>query len=146
MDFKTKGQSDTFKLLIAAVVAMAILAIVASVLTSINVTDLQCVGNPITSFTNAIQKAKDGEGLKLPSTPICLDKGAVITGRALASKVTGVKDITFDCEGDAVVCDTDIEISTDSIKALQKTQFVALIECESSSSGNTNCVCYVKNP
>jgi hypothetical protein len=129
-----KGQSDTFKLLIAAVVAMAILAIVASILGSIDPDTMDCVSNPINDMATTISKSKSG--LEASTGKICMQEGESFTATALKNRVDGLQSVTFSCYQNSPMCDgsdtAPIDYSADRVTANRRTSFSALIDCPKS--------------
>ena len=144
-----KGQSDTFKLLIAAVVAMAILAIVGTVLQSIEVKT--CVeANPIEELTTTISRAQSG--LDASTGIICIKEGESFSADAVTAKVTAIPEgaLTFSCLGDSAVCtgtSSMINVESDRVTARSDTEFQALIKCNArgDGTGNYDCTAEIKS-
>ena len=140
-----RGQgSDTFKLLIAAVVAMVILGIVTGVFQKIweMVTGIQCVSSPINEMTTKIQTSESG--IITPTDTICMNAGAKFTAAALTAKVTNVAQLTFSCV-DAAVCKNQnpLKVTSDSIEAVSNAQFKGLIDCQKQGGAASNYVCTI---
>jgi hypothetical protein len=145
--FGKKGQSDTFKLLIAAVVAMAILAIVAAVLAGIDPTELDCVGNPITEMTTTVSQAQSG--IERSTGTICLQPGESFTADSLEKKMSGVSPITFSCYQGSAICEGEnapLEVDSSTITASQRAQFSGLVECTEKSNGDHECEIKIRSP
>lgn len=144
-----KGQGgDTFKLLIAAVVAMVILGIVTGVFQNIwgLVGGITCVSSPINEMVTKIQKAQ--AGIVTSTDAICMNAGEQFMDTALTSKVTNLASVTFTCQ-DAAVCKTGtpIEASGNSVVAKASAKFKALIACtkQAGASGNYDCTITINN-
>jgi len=143
-----KGQgSDTFKLLIAAVVAMVILGIVTGVFQSIwqLVGGITCVSNPIDEMVTKIKKAQSG--ITTSTGIICMYSGESYTTAALENKVTNLvpDGTTFKCDG-AAVCKNDrpITVTDKMLEATADAQFKAIISC-TQSSGDYTCAITIKS-
>lgn len=137
-----KGQGgDTFKLLIAAVVAMVILGIVTGVFQNIwdTVGGITCVSSPINEMVTKIQKSQ--AGITTSTGAICMNAGEMFTSTALTSKVTNLNAVTFECQGAAVCKNNDpIAVSGSSIKAKNSAKFKGLITCTSGGGqGDYDC-------
>ena len=138
-----RGQgSDTFKLLIAAVVAMVILGIVTGVFQNIwtMVGGITCVSSPINELVTKIQKAQ--AGITTSTDAICMNAGEQFSSTALTEKVTNVGQITFKCSG-AAVCKNNnpVDVSGgNTIKSMGSVKFKGLITCtKSGTAGDYNC-------
>lgn len=142
-----KGQgSDTFKLLIAAVVAMVILGIVTGVFQSIwaLVGGITCVSNPIDEMVTKIKKAQSG--ITTSTGIICMYTDESYTATALTNKVTNLNSIEFKCDG-AAVCKNNkpIDVSASNmIEAKADAQFKGIISC-TESSGDYDCTITIKS-
>lgn len=96
---KSRGQAfDTFKLMIAAVVAVAILGILMGILGSINI-----IG---TGFDDAVRdllpKANRAPGSVFPSgTEVSFTKDAIFTGASYKSLLGGTVPVYIECKGTA---------------------------------------------
>lgn len=142
-----KGQSDTFKLLIAAVVAMAILAIVAAVLSGIDPTELDCVGNPITDLTTTISQAQSG--IQRSTGTICLQAGESFDAGNLEAKMSGVAPITFSCYENSAICSGDnapVLWTTTTVAATERVQFSGLVDCDKQANGDYSCDIAIRSP
>ena len=146
-----RGQSDTFKLLIAAVVAMAILAIVATILQQVSQVQLNCVSDPLNELTTTLSRAQGG--LTATSQNICLKPGESFTSEALRRRVSGVSSITFECLSGASICTgsgAPISVDPSTIRNSGSTkteQFSAQIECQATGgSGDYTCKLGIKSP
>ncbi len=133
-----RGQgSDTFKLLIAAVVAMVILGIVTGVFQNIwtMVGGITCVSSPINELVTKIQKAQ--AGITTSTDAICMNAGEQFSYTALTEKVTNVGDVTFTCSGAAVCKNNNPVDVSDShvIKTSNSVKFKGLITCTKSGTG-----------
>jgi hypothetical protein len=138
-----KGQSDVFKLLIAAVVAMAILAIVAGILTQVPVSP--CLGNAINDIATTISTAKSGLDASTPK--ICLKESESFDSRAITDKVNGIDSLTFGCYQDSSMCNGEnppLKYTQDRITAMRETTFTALVQCDKSGDGYT-CTLEIKS-
>jgi hypothetical protein len=146
---KIKGQSDTFKLLIAAVVAMAILTIVASILGLINPGAIGCVTNPLDDIASNIKKAQSG--LTASTGTICLKSGEGFTDVSLKTRVSGLRTAEFECMSGASICTppgNPLSIQNNGIQALSTdVQFVTIISCTKTSdnTGDYDCTLSVKS-
>lgn len=146
-----KGQGgDTFKLLIAAVVAMVILGIVTGVFQNIwdMVGGITCVSSPINELVTKIQSAQSG--IDTPTGAICMDAGAALKPEALRNKVNNLGSVTFQCLDSAAVCSgTNPPLTfptTDTIAASSSVKFKAVISCTlTGASGNYDCTISVRN-
>ena len=142
-----KGQgSDTFKLLIAAVVAMVILGIVTGVFQNIvnMVTQLPCVGNPVNEMVTKIQRAQGG--ITTLTDAICMKPGEAFTSEALTGKIGNLQSVTFTCP-DAAICKNQkpIDVSSSSmIKANGDAKFKGLITC-TPAGGDYSCVIVIQS-
>ena len=140
-----KGQGgDTFKLLIAAVVAMVILGIVTGVFQNIwdTLFKVTCVSSPINELVTKIQKAQ--AGITTSTGAICLNAGEMFGADALKSKVTNLAELRFECQGAAVCKNNDpIEVSEQSLDAKAEAKFKGLITCSSSSDGQGDYDCTI---
>jgi hypothetical protein len=141
-----RGQgSDTFKLLIAAVVAMVILGIVTGVFENIwrLLTQMPCADNVVNELVTKLQKAQSG--LATATNAICMKAGEQLDASALTKKVTNVASVTFKCEGAAVCKNNDpIDVSSgDLISAKHDAKFTGLIDCEESPSGPGDYTCTI---
>jgi len=135
-----KGQGgDTFKLLIAAVVAMVILGIVTGVFQEIYkfIVPMTCVSSPIDEFVTKIQKSQTG--IETSTDSICMKAGEGFTTATLIDKMANLNSLSFTCEG-AAVCrnDNPISVSADSIRAVGEARFKGIITCIK-SSGDYDC-------
>lgn len=142
-----KGQGgDTFKLLIAAVVAMVILGIVTGVFQNIwdLVFGITCVSNPINEMTTKIQRAQ-AEIITATGT-ICVKSGEGFKDTALTNKVTNVNSLEFVCEGDAVCKDENsaVDVTSSAILARRDAKFRGLIDCQKSGQ-NYDCTIIVQS-
>jgi hypothetical protein len=144
-----KGQGfDTFKLLIAAVVAMVILGIVTGVFNKIweMIAGIQCVANPIGEITSVVQTATAGMGLT--TQRLCFGSADdFITSDSIQRRLSGISKIGFKCTG-AAVCDTargQIDVQPDRITARQRAQFKIQVTC-TERGGNFECDLAVVNP
>jgi hypothetical protein len=145
-----RGQGgDTFKLLIAAVIAMVILGIVTGVFQNIwdMVGNITCVSSPINEMVTKIQKAQ--AGIVTSTDAICMNAGERFMDTALTGKVTNLASVTFACE-DAAVCNKDtspISATNNMIEAKSNAKFKALIGCtkQSGASGNYDCTITINN-
>jgi len=143
---------DTFKLLIAAVVAMVILGIITGVFSQVwsMLSGISCVSNPIGEITSKIQSATTG--IDVSTQLLCFSNaGERIRADAISSKIASVGDdgVTFNCEGAAVCSGAGalISIDGDAIVANGPTQFKVLVHCEPEpSSGNYACTLTILNP
>lgn len=144
-----KGQGfDTFKLLIAAVVAMVILGIVTGVFTKIwnMITGISCMSNPIGEITSKIQQATTG--MVVVTQTLCFSAGESIQAVKIREKTSSVSQVTFQCGG-ASVCESGygaIEVTGDSISAKRDAQFKVKISCSADASNNFQCTLTVINP
>ncbi len=141
-----KGQgSDTFKLLIAAVVAMVILGIVTGVFQNIwnMIAGLTCVSNPISEVVTTIKKAQGG--MSASSGDICMNAGDAFGEQALLDKVNNLIEVNFKCEG-AAVCKNDkpIKVETKTLTAIDSVKFTGLVTC-TQTSGNYVCNIVINN-
>ncbi len=145
-----KGQGfDTFKLLIAAVVAMVILGIVTGVFGKIwaMIAGIQCVSSPINELMTTLQDAQSG--MRATTQDICLDEGAGVGAAAIANTMSniGTDDITFKCDS-AAVCEEGgpLAISLDGkeIDAEGDATFKAVVECIE-TGGNYKCTISIRN-
>jgi len=137
-----KGQgSDTFKLLIAAVVAMVILGIVTGVFQNIwdLVTGITCVSNPINEMMTKMQKSQ--AGITTSTDAICMNAGEAFSAKALTDKVTNVMGVTFSCKDNVAVCKTGgaILVTDDMISASASAKFKALITCDRDPGPDFDC-------
>lgn len=134
-----KGQgSDTFKLLIAAVVAMVILGIVTGVFQNIwtMVGGITCVSSPIDEMVTKIQKAE--AGIQTATGVMCMYNGERFGQDALINKISNLKNVEFDCIGAAVCTPPSgpIDVSDHTnIVAKADAKFKALIGCDSEPDG-----------
>ncbi len=143
-----RGQGgDTFKLLIAAVVAMVILGIVTGVFQNIwaTVGGITCVSSPINEMVTKIQKAQ--AGITTATGAICMNAGEMFTSAALTSKVTNLDKVSFTCQGAAVCKNGDpIFVSPDSIEAKKDAKFKGLITCTpSGAQGDYDCTIVIQS-
>ena len=156
-----KGQGfDTFKLLIAAVVAMVILGIVTGVFGQIwsLIGGISCVSNPIGEISSKIQSATSG--MIVVTQVLCFTSGGEkITSESIRNRLSIVKQdptgVEFYCHSDASVCDTAdsggsaaiyVELGMDYIEARRNTQFKVEIECTDAGGGTYQCDLRVINP
>jgi hypothetical protein len=144
-----KGQSDTFKLLIAAVVAMAILAIVTAILTQIDVGAFDCVDSPLNELTTQITQAKTG--IERMTAKLCLKEGEGFGAETLQGRIAGINTITFQCMPNAAVCSSGGPLSVESgfLRATSdKAQFAALINCikAGGGTGDFDCTIQIRSP
>jgi hypothetical protein len=137
------GQSDTFKLLIAAVVAMAILTIVASILGLIKPGQMGCVTNPLDDISSTIKNAQGG--LAASTNMLCLKSGEGFSDASLVNRVAGLKSLTFQCYNDASICSgagtPPLKVDTTNVQANSDVQFKALISCTAGSGGTGDFDC-----
>ncbi len=144
----TRGQGgDTFKLLIAAVVAMVILGIVTGVFQNIwdLVMGITCVSSPINELVTKIQRSQ--AGIVTKTDAICMSAGETFTDESLMDKVTNVKAITFQCDG-AAVCENDdpIDVSGgNSVTAIGGVKFKGLIDCLEGTQGDYVCTITIQS-
>ncbi len=132
-----RGQGfDTFKLLIAAVVAMVILGIVTNVFQKIYnmIIGLNCVSNPISELTGKISQAQGG--MITVTGDLCLSKGEEIDASNLYNAISSVESVTFNCKSNAPVCASGnppaLTVSSDKVFANRDTNFKARVTCTSS--------------
>jgi hypothetical protein len=145
-----KGQGfDTFKLLIAAVVAMVILGIVTGVFGKIwgIIGGISCVSSPINEMVTTIQDAQTG--LRATTQDICLASGEGFDAEDIASQLSSVGpgDITFSCKAGHAVCEGDgapLELSGNSVDAAADATFKATVDC-TSTGGAYKCSIEIKN-
>jgi hypothetical protein len=142
---RNRGQGfDTFKLLIAAIVALVILGILASILGGINPSQLTCVGSPISEVTTTVQKATTG--LTATSAKLCLKEKEGFSAQAIIDRLSGV-EVKFDCETGAVVCKDqataklELDKDTGRLEARRQVEFKVIAEC----TGNV-CTVWVSDP
>ncbi|MBN2517767.1 MAG: hypothetical protein JXB14_02900 [Candidatus Altiarchaeota archaeon] len=153
--FDKRGQGfDTFKLLIAAVVAMVILGIVTGVFGQIwgLIGGISCVSNPIGEISSKIQSATSE--MTVVTQLLCFTAaGESISAESVRKRVSSsVSGINFECEG-ASVCDPAADPAvqvvtgrnTGSISATRATQFKIRISC-TQKDGNFDCDLIVVNP
>jgi len=152
-----KGQGfDTFKLLIAAVVAMVILGIVTGVFGQIwnLIAGISCVSNPIGEISSKIQSATTG--MIVVTQVLCFTaSGESIGADVIKQRVSSsVSTVTWKCEriGDnwASVCDPNtgaitVDEDTNMITAKRDTQFKVKISCPP-GDGGAMCTLTVVNP
>ena len=140
-----KGQGfDTFKLLIAAVVAMVILGIVTGVFQKVwaMIAGIQCVSSPINELTTKIQEAQSG--IVTVTEAICLKNGQEFKADSIAGRLGSVDTITFECK-DAAVCASgdppQVDVDPSLISANADTSIKARIKCTAQSgyAGNFDC-------
>jgi len=141
-----RGQgSDTFKLLIAAVVAMVILGIVTGVFQNIwtMVGGITCVSSPINELVTKIQKAQ--AGITTATDAICMNAGEQFRSTALTEKVTNVASIEFTCSG-AAVCKSGgpVQVNGDTISASSSVKFKGLITCTKASGSTGDYTCKIE--
>ncbi len=142
-----KGQgSDTFKLLIAAVVAMVILGIVTGVFQNIwnMVGGITCVSSPIDEMITKIQKAQ--AGMDTSTGAMCMYAGETFKDTALINKMNNLASVSFNCNMDSAVCKPGgpIDVSGGTtIKANSDTKFKALISCTKASGASGNYACEI---
>ena len=144
-----KGQGfDTFKLLIAAVVAMVILGIVTGVFGKIwaMIGGISCVSNPIGEITSKVQAATTG--MDVVTQLLCFsEEGEAIRAEKIKERLSNVKNIKFGCRNQAAVCSSGgaIKQTSSEISANRATQFKVHISCKP-VSGGFDCTLGVMNP
>lgn len=130
---------DTFKLLIAAVVAMVILGIVTGVFGKIwaMIGGIQCVSSPVNEIMTTIQKAQTGQIAR--TQDICLGAGEGLTAENIKNKLSNVASIRFECSQSAAVCSGDSAPldASDETKLISRRDatFKALVDCTESTEG-----------
>ena len=107
-----RGQAfDTFKLMIAAVIAVAILGILLGILQQIQ----GPTGDPITTTRDLMQKALSNPGTELPSAQkLSFTKGTVFRNTAFRSLFGNVNTPTIYFTCDSTLVDNGLCIYTDS--------------------------------
>jgi len=152
-----KGQGgDTFKLLIAAVVAMVILGIVTGVFQNISdlIFGISCVDNPINELVTTIQRSQGG--IITSTKALCMNPGESFTAKTLTEKVTNVRSAEFKCGPEsqpdsAAVCSGGVPIKVESgatgssISASGSARFKGLISCEGVGGSDYTCIIWVES-
>lgn len=138
-----KGQGfDTFKLLIAAVVAMIILGIVTGVFSKIYswIFRLECPsGGAISTIVTAIQDAKTGYDKTTDN--MCMNEREGFSSTAITDKISGVT-LTFDCAG-LSMCESNgaLSVNSDRIDANRQVRFRGLVTCPTGGTGGADAAC-----
>jgi phage-related protein len=148
MENKKAQGFDTFKLLIAAVVAMVILGIVTGVFEKIweMINGLSCVSSAVNELTTTIQSATTG--LTKSSGTICFSEGESLPAEKISSRLSNVLTVKYDCKG-ASVCSGDppmIDVTDSNILiAKSDATMQALVDCEDSTGNGFDCTITILN-
>lgn len=145
-----KGQGfDTFKLLIAAVVAMIILGIVTGVFSKIYawIFRLECPsGGAISTIVTAIQDAKTGYDKTTDN--MCMNEGEGFSNTAIEEKISGVT-LDFSCPSGISLCSEGggLTVSSTRIDAERQVRFRGRVTCTSGGGGqDAHCTMEILNP
>jgi hypothetical protein len=143
MDNKKGQGGDTFKLLIAAVVAMVILGIVTGVFQNIYnmIFNISCVDNPINEMVTKIKRSQSG--ITTSTSDICMTAGEAFQASSLMGRVTNIKTLTFTCDSAVCTDNTPIEVTSSSVVANSDAKFRGLITCTKSTTGSGDFDCNV---